>query len=541
MTARRYDAIIIGAGHNGLTCAAYLARAGWSVAVLERRPVIGGACVTEELWPGYRVSTAAYVVSLFNRRIERELRLADYGYRVLRREPSSFTPLPNDRGLLLGPDPQFNAAQIARFSRRDAERYAAYEHLLTRVAECLEPALEEPPPDVFPGVRSVRRKPLRQRLSDARRTLSLWRHLRPLGPLFSEASELLLGSARAILERWFESDVLKATLATDAVIGSFQSISAPGSAYVLLHHVMGTAGGARGVWGYVAGGMGSLTQALADAAEDFGAEIHRPFLVEEILCDDARRVRGVRTDDGTIWTAPVVASNADPHVTFRKLLPEGILPEPFRQAIGRIDYSSASMKINLALGELPRFGDWREGDTTPLRGTIHIGSSLDDLEAAYADALTGRPSQRPIIELTIPSTVDPDLAPPGRHVASMFVQYAPYALREGNWDAIKDDFADRCIAEVTRLAPNFADSIIHRQVLSPVDLERVFGLTGGNIFHGAMSLSQLFNLRPAPGWSDHRTPLNGLYLCGSGAHPGGGVMGTPGRNAARAILADGRH
>ncbi|RMG33323.1 MAG: NAD(P)/FAD-dependent oxidoreductase [Planctomycetota bacterium] len=539
MKERRHDAIIVGGGHNGLTCAAYLARAGWSVAVLERRPLVGGACVTEEPWPGYRVSTAAYVVSLFNRAIERDLQLENYGYRVLRRAPSSFTPLPDDRGLLLGPDPRFNREQIARFSRRDAERFPEYEALLARVAERLEPALEVPPPDLFPGVTTVRRKSLGKRLADGRRALGLWRALQPLGPDFGEVSELLLGSARTILDRWFESDILKATLATDAIIGSFQSISAPGSAYVLLHHVMGTAGGSRGVWGYVQGGMGALSRALAGAAEDAGAAIHCDTLVEEILVDE-RGVRGVRSDDGTIWTAPVVASNADPHVTFRRLLPDSALPDTFLRAVDRIDYSSASLKINLALAELPRFHGWPEGDTTPLRGTIHIGPSLDDIEAAYADALLGRPSQHPIIELTIPSTVDPDLAPPGRHVASMFVQYAPYALRDASWDAVREDFADRCIAEVTRLAPNFADAVLHRQVLAPVDLERLFGLTGGNIFHGAMSLHQLFHLRPVPGWSDHRTPIAGLYLCGAGAHPGGGVMGTPGRNAAYAIIADGR-
>jgi phytoene dehydrogenase-like protein len=533
------DAIIIGAGHNGLVCAAYLARAGKKVLVLERRQRVGGAAVTEELAPGYHASTASYLISLLLPEIERDLELAKHGYRVLPRNPSSFTPLADGRYLMLGPDADFNRGEIAKFSARDADAYPRYEALLTRVAECLEPALTEPAADLLPLPSGWRRRGWLDRLRHLQRGRTLYRALAKLGDDLPEAMEILTGAARPILERWFESDVLRGTLATDAVIGTFQPISAPGTGYVLLHHVMGSAGGARGVWGYVEGGMGALSEALARSARAAGAEIRTNAEVTEVLIEDGRAA-GVRLADGSVLRASQVASNATADITFRRLVPDEVLPAKFREAVARIDYSSASLKINLAVTELPVF-TCLPGNAEPgpqHRGTIHINASTVELEQAYDDAKQGRPSSRPIIEMTIPSALDRTLAPPGHHVVNLFVQYAPYRLAEGDWDDIKEEFADRCVAEIARYAPNVPASVLHREVLSPLDLERRFSLTGGNIFHGAMSLHQLFSLRPVPGWSDYRTPLPGLYLCGASTHPGGGVMGACGRNAAKEMLRD---
>jgi len=535
-----HDCIIIGAGHNGLTAAAYLARAGKKVLVLERNAVVGGAAVTGEIAPGYRVSTASYLISLLLPEVERELELARHGYKVLPRSPSSFTPLEDGRSLLMGPDMDLNRREIAGFSARDAEAYPRYEALLSRIADCLEPAMMETPADLLPLPRSWRARGLFDRLRHLGRGHRLYRALGRLGDDLPEAMEILAGAARPILDRWFESDTLKATLATDAIIGTFQPISAPGTAYVLLHHVMGRAGGARGVWGYVEGGMGALTQALARSATAAGAEIRTgcPVVAIEVA---AGRAAGVRLASGEALMARAVASNADAHVTFEKLLAPGHLPAKFREAVARIDYSSASMKINLAVSELPDFSckPGKAGPGPQHVGTIHIGAAtLEELERAYDDAKYGRPSARPVIEMTIPTALDRTLAPPGHHMVCLFVQYAPYRLAAGNWDGLKEAFADRCIAEIGRLAPNFPGSVLHREVLSPLDLERRFGLTGGNIFQGAMGLHQLFSLRPVPGWSDYRTPLPGLYLCGAAAHPGGGVMGAAGRNAARELLRD---
>jgi phytoene dehydrogenase-like protein len=523
--ASRYDAIIVGAGHNGLVTAAYLARAGRRVLALERRHVVGGACVTEEVFPGFKVSTAAYVNSLFRKEIVRDLRLADHGFEVLARDPSSFTPLPDGRSLLMGPDAEVTRKEIARFSHRDAERYPQYEAMLERVADVIEPTLTMAPPDV-----------MRPRLGDLRKLLRLGRAFRRLGPAAGEAVEMLTGAARTVLDRWFESEELKATLATDAIIGAMASPSMPGTAYVLFHHVMGETDGKRGVWGYVRGGMGGLTQALAASARAFGAEVRCEAEVARILVRDGA-VTGVALTGGEEFSAPVVASNADARVTFTRLLERRELPADFMAAVDRISYDSASLKINVALSELPSFAA-RPG-TAPgphHRGTIHIAPDQDYIERAYDEAKYGRPSSRPVLECTIPSVVDPSVAPPGQHLMSMFVQYAPYVLREGTWDAQREAFADRCFDLLNEYAPNFKRSAIARQVLTPLDLERVFGLTGGNIFQGAMTPSQLFSFRPVPGWASYRMPLRGLYLCGAAAHPGGGVMGTPGLNAARAIL-----
>jgi phytoene dehydrogenase-like protein len=536
----KYDCIVIGGGHNGLVCAAYLAKAGRKVCVLERRHVLGGCATTEELWPRYRVSTAAYVISLFQTPIIRELALRQYGLEILPRSPSSFTPLLDGRSLTLGPDAALVEREIAKFSMRDATAYPRYNALLERVAHVLEPALSESAPDPLPMPESWRKIGLAKRLRDGKKLWNMHRALKQLGGDLPEAIELLAGAARPILERWFETEVLRATLATDAIIGAFTSISSPGSAYVLLHHVMGEAGGARGVWGYVRGGMGGLADALAKACRDLGVDVRRESAVHAIHTD-RHGACGVGLFDGTQLEARVVASSVDAHVTFEKLLDPGALPEEFRRAVSRIDYASASAKINLALAEPPRFTCMPGPGVGPHhRGTMHIGPSLDYLDRAYDDAKYGQWSRDPVLEMTMATSVDDTLAPPGKHILSMFVQYAPYKLASGDWDSRKEEFADRCVAEVARYAPNFPKSILHRQVLTQVDLERTFGLTGGNIFQGAVSLHQLFNLRPVPGWSDYRTPIRKLYICGSAAHPGGGVMGACGRNAAREILRDGK-
>jgi phytoene dehydrogenase-like protein len=536
---RKFDCIVIGGGHNGLVAAAYLARAGKSVCVLERRHVLGGCATTEELWPGYKVSVAAYVISLFLPQIIRDLKLKQYGLHILPRNPSSFTPLLDGRYLLLGPDERANTREIEKFSRRDAEAYPRYNAFLERVAKVLEPVLAKSAPDPLPLSKSRRRINVTKRLRDTAKVWELYQAMASLGDDFPDAVDLLTGAARPILERWFEAEILRATLATDAIIGAFAAPSMPGTAYVLLHHVMGEAGGARGVWGYVAGGMGGLAEALERACQDLHVVIRRDAEVRQIVVDRGT-VKGVLLADSSLIEAPVVASTVDAHLTFERFLDPTVLPEEFRQAVGRLDYSSASMKINVALAEPPRFSCLPEPGVGPQHhGTMHIGPTLDYIERAYDDAKYGRPSTEPILEITMASSVDSSIVPPGKHLMSMFVQYAPYRLEAGrHWDDIKESFADRCIALLARYAPNVPQAIEHRQVLSPLDLERTFGLTGGNIMQGAMNFNQLFCFRPVAGWADHRTPVRGLYLCGAASHPGGGVMGACGKNGAEEILRD---
>ena len=537
--AQTYDNLIIGGGHNGLVCAAYLAKAGRKVLVLERREIVGGAAITEEIAPGYRTSTASYVVSLLLPEIERDLRLKDFGYEVLSRNPSSFTPFSDGRHLMLGPDAASNHEQISKFSAADAKAYSRYEALLTRIATLLEPAMMDTPPDLLPLPPQWRRLSWMDRLRNFGRGRSLYKALKKLGEDLPEAIEILTGPATPVLDRWFESPQLKGTLATDAVIGTFAPPSAAGTGYVLLHHVMGMAGGARGVWGYVRGGMGALTQAMARSAMSVGVEIRCNADVAEILVDHGGNANGVRLQSGEIIQARQVASNASAQVTFNKLTDARHLPANFLRAVERIDYSSASVKINLAVSELPAFSCMpdRHGAVGPEhRGTIHINSLPQDIELAYEDARRGLPSEKPIIEMVIPSSVDDSLAPPGHHIVNLFVQYAPYSPASGDWASLREEFADRCIQQINAYAPNFSASVLHRQILAPPDIEQRFGLTGGNIFQGAMPLHQLFSLRPVPGWSDYATPIKGLFLCGAATHPGGGVMGACGRNAAQAML-----
>ncbi|QDT01424.1 phytoene desaturase family protein [Adhaeretor mobilis] len=539
----KYDCLIIGGGHNGLVCAAYLAKAGRKVCVLERRHLLGGCATTEELWPGYKVSTAAYVISLFQTQIIRELALTENGLKILPRTPSSFTPLPDGRSLTLGPDAAMCEREISKFSMRDATAYPRYNELLSRVAAALEPTLSEAAPDPLPMPESWRKIGLGKKLRDGKKLWAMHGALKNLGDAMPEAIELLTAAARPILDRWFESDALKATLATDAIIGAFTSISSPGSAYVLLHHVMGEAGGARGVWGYVEGGMGGLADSLEKVCTQLGVDIRRESPVHAIHTDKSG-VSGLGLIDGSQLEAHVVASSVDANLTFKKMLDPAVLPDDFRAAVNRIDYASASAKVNLALSEPPNFTCLPSTGVMPHHhGTMHVGPTMDYIDHAYDDAKYGRPSVNPVLEITMPTSVDRTIAPEGKHILSMFVQYAPYDLADGpdgptSWDDVKESFADRCVAALAEYAPNVPAAIEHRQVLSPLDLERVYGLTGGNIMQGAMGPHQLYCFRPVAGWADHRTPVPGLYLCGAASHPGGGVMGSCGRNAATEILRD---
>jgi phytoene dehydrogenase-like protein len=522
----KYDAIVVGGGHNGLVTACYLARSGWRVLVLERRYIVGGACVSEEIFPGFKVSTAAYVNSLFRPEIIADLRLHEFGFEAIERNPASFSPFGDGRYLMLGAGLENDVAEIAKFSRRDAESYPKYEAMLERVASVVEPTLTQVPPNL-----------VRPSLGQLLEAGKMGRALQHLGTGMGEAVEVLTGAARPILDRWFESEELKGTIATDAIIGAFMAPSMPGTAYVLFHHVMGETNGKRGVWSYVRGGMGGLTQALAAAATALGVEIRKDATVAKILTRGGR-VTGVALEDGDEFQARRVASGVDCHVTFEKLLDPSELPPEFNAAVARISYSSASCKINVALERLPSFSALPGHEPGPQHfGTVHLCPDQDFIERAYDDAKYGGFSREPVVECTMPSSLDSTVAPAGKHLMSMFTQYAPYRLADGEWtDARRNDYADRCFDIVERYAPGFKDSVIDRQILTPVDLEETFGLTGGSIFQGAMPLHQLFAFRPVPGFASYATPIRGLYLCGAAAHPGGGVMGAAGWNAARVML-----
>jgi len=523
----RYDAIVIGGGHNGLVAACYLARAKRKVLVLERRDVVGGACVTETtIFPGYKVSTAAYVNSLFRPQIIEDLGLRGYGFETLERDPASFSPFLDGRHLFLNGQLNDDQAEIAKFSRSDAASFPRYEAMLQRVASLVEPLLDERPPNVA--------RPAPRDFLDLGK---LGLRLRNVGAALGETVDVMTGAARPLLDRWFESEELKATLATDAIIGAFAAPSMPGTAYVLFHHVMGETNGKKGVWSYVRGGMGGLTQALARAASDLGVEIRTEQEVGRILVRGGSAY-GVALANGDEFVADAVASSVDCRLTFETFLEPGELPPAFLDEIRRIDYSSASAKINVALDALPNFSACPGAVPGPQhRGTIHLCPDQDYIERAYDDAKYGSPSKEPVVECTIPSAVDASVAPPGKHLMSMFCQYAPYALKVGVWDErTKDAFADRCFDIVERYAPGFTNSVAARQVLTPPDLERIFNLTGGNIFQGAMNVNNLYALRPAAGYAGYATPVRNLFLCGAAAHPGGGVMGAAGRNAAREML-----
>jgi phytoene dehydrogenase-like protein len=523
----KYDAIIVGGGHNGLVCAAYLARAGRKVLVLERRELVGGCAVTEEIWPGYRVSTASYLTSLLQERIIRELDLPRFGYQVDAKDPAFFSAFPDGRYLFMWQDRDKTLAEIAKFSKHDAEVFPAYEEHLERLSQVVEGLLLTTPPEFPPNG-----------LGDLIDYLKLAGKLRGLSPReMVGLVKIFTQSAVEFLDEWFESDSIKVTLATDGVIGANGGPRSPGTAYILLHHVMGSVGGHRGLWGFVRGGMGSVSNAISDSARSRGAEIRTNARVEAILARDGR-ASGIVIEGGEEIAAPVVVSNLTPHATFLQLIDAGQLQPEFLDSIRKYRSEGTSCKINLALSGLPNFRAL-PGDNGPQhRATMHICPSMEYVERAWDDAKYGRPSQSPLLELTVPTLYDPSLAPPGKHIMGIFIQYAPYTLRDTHWDELREPFAYRVLDLIEEYAPGFRNLVIEKQVLTPLDLEQRFGLTGGNIFHGEMSLDQMFVMRPVAGCARYRTPIRGLYLCGSGTHPGGGVMGAPGHNAAREILKD---
>ena len=527
-----YDAIIIGAGHNGLVCACYLARAGLRVRMLERRSVIGGAAVTQEFAPGFRNSVAAYTVSLLNPKVIADLRLHAHGLRIVERPFANFLPLADGGSFRLGPDLAATQAELARFSKRDAARLPDYYAMIERVAAVLRDAVLRTPPNVGGG------------LADLARGASLAWRLKSLDmPARRDALELFTRSAGEMLDDWFESEPIKAAFGFDSVVGNFASPYSAGSAYVLLHHAFGEVNGKRGAWGHAIGGMGAISEALATEARAHGVEITTEAAVARVLTRGhgvGSRASGVALADGSEIEARVVIGNLNPKLLYLDLVEPQALDADFRARMQRWKCGSGSFRMNVALAELPDFSCAPGTHAQPHHSSgIIIGPSLAYLDRAYDDARRQGMSAEPIVEVLIPSTLDDSLAPRGSHVASLFCQQFNPVLPDGrSWDERRDEAAERIIDTVTRHAPNFRASILARQVLSPLDLERDFGLVGGDIMHGRLSLDQLFSARPVLGYADYRSPLKGLYLCGAGAHPGGGVTGAPGHNAAREVLKD---
>jgi phytoene dehydrogenase-like protein len=522
---KKYDVIVIGGGHNGLVHAAYLARAGKRVLVLERRYVVGGAAVTEEVFPGFKFSVCSYVVSLLRPEIIRELDLPRHGLEILPLD-GTFTPMQNGDHLWRVNDHAKTRREIARHSKLDAEAYDEYGKAMIEMGRFVKPILGMMPPDP----KSLNIKGLMDLLFLGRRFQRL-----PLEDKYNQI-QLMTMSAVDFLDRWFETDVLKATMSASGIIGTFLGIRSPGTAYVLLHHYMGEIDGAFRSWGFARGGTGAISNAIADAAREAGAEIRTEASIEKIIVKNGQAT-GVILENGDDMYAHVVSSSVDPRLTFMKMIGTEHLPDEFVEDIRRYKFRGSSGKVNLALEGLPDF-TCLPGPGPHLRGAISISPSIEYMERAYDDAKYGKFSTRPYIDMVIPSLTDPSVAPPGKHVVSCFVQYAPYNLKEGTWDERREEFGDTVINTIAEFAPNISELILHRQVLTPLDLERDFGLSEGNIFQGELTLEQLFFLRPAPGWAQYRTPIRNLYMCGSATHPGGGIMGAPGRNAALKLLKD---
>ncbi len=520
-----YDAIVIGGGHNGLVSAAYLARAGKKTLVLERRHVLGGAAVTEEVFPGFRFSVCSYVVSLLRPEIIRELDLPRHGLEILPLD-GTFTPMPNGDHLWRMSDHAKTRREIYRHSPTDAEAYDEYAKAMVEMARFVKPILSMVPPD-----------PFSYDLGGLGRLAGLGQRFQKL-PRSQQHSllQLMTMSAADLLDQWFETDVLKATMSASGIIGTFLGVRSPGTAYVLLHHYMGEIDGAFRSWGFSRGGTGAISLAIAGAAREAGVEIRTEAPVARIKTQGGKTT-GVVLPNGDEIDAPLVLSSVDPRVTFQKLMEPGQLPAEFLEGVSRYKYRGSSGKVNLALEALPDF-KCLPGPGAHLRGAISISPAVEYMERAYDDAKYGDFSRRPYIDMVIPSLTDPSVAPPGKHVLSCFVQYAPYKLREGTWDEKREAFGDAVVDTIAEYAPNLKSIIRHRQVLTPLDLEREWSLSEGNIFQGELSLEQLFFLRPVPGWARYRTPVQGLYLCGSATHPGGGIMGAPGRLAALEVLKD---
>src|ERR1700730_17306743 len=521
----KYDVVISGGGHNGLVNAAYLARAGRRVLVLERRHVLGGAAVTEEVFPGFKYSVCSYVVSLLRPEIIRELDLPRHGLEILPLD-GTFTPMPNGDYLWRVNDHAKTRREIARHSRLDAEAYDEYGKAMIEMAHFVKPIMNMTPPDPA----SLNPKGLLDLLGMGRRFQKL-----SADDKYNQV-QLMTMSAVDFLDQWFETDVLKATMSASGIIGTFLGVRSPGTAYVLLHHYMGEIDGAFRSWGLSRGGTGSISNAIGDAAREAGAEIRTEAPIARIILKNGQ-AKGVVLENGDEIRADIVSSSVDPRLTFMKMIGEENLPADFVDDIKRYKFRGSSGKVNLALDGLPDF-KCMPGPGPHLRGAVSFSPSVEYMERAYDDAKYGRYSRRPYIDMVIPSLTDPSIAPPGKHVMSCFVQYAPYNLKEGNWDEKREEFGDTVIDTIAEHAPNIKDIILHRQVLTPLDLEREFGLSEGNIFQGELTLEQLFFLRPAPGWAQYRSPIRNLYMCGSATHPGGGIMGAPGRNAAMQLLND---
>jgi phytoene dehydrogenase-like protein len=520
---QHYDVIVIGGGHNGLVNAAYLAKAGKKVLVVERRHVLGGAAVTEEIIPGFLFSECSYVVSLLRPEIIRELDLPRHGLEILPLD-GTFSPMPDGNHLWRMNDHAKSIREIRRHSRVDAEAYDEFSKMMTPMCRFVKPMLSMVPPDPTTlNPRDLKQlhflmQRFRELSSDERYTLI----------------QLMTMSSADFLDQWFETDVLKATMSASGIIGTFLGIRSPGTAYVLLHHYMGEIDGAFRSWGFSRGGTGAISNAIAAAAREAGVEIRTKAPVGKILVKEGRAA-GVVLQSGEEITANVISSSVDPHLTFEKFLEPSELPADFLEGVRRYKFRGSSGKVNIALDALPEFKSL-PGDGAHLRGAISISPSMEYMERAYDDAKYGHYSRRPYIDMVIPSLTDPSVAPPGKHVLSCFVQYAPYKLAEGTWDEQREAFGDNVIDTISEYAPNIKNIIVGRQILTPLDLEREFGLTQGNIFQGELSLEQLFFLRPVAGWAYYRTPVDNLYICGSATHPGGGIMGANGRIASQVIL-----
>jgi phytoene dehydrogenase-like protein len=525
MRSGKRDVIVVGGGHNGLACAAYMARAGLDVLVLERRGVLGGAAVTEEPWPGYKISSASYVVSLMPPEIVSELQLKRFGYKVSVLDPDYYVPYEDGSSLTLWGDAQRSAEEIAKFNKRDADAYLEFDRYFARLGRLVRDMLYVIPPNLS--------------LRDITGWIKLAGRFRKWsGRDIADVVRLFTLSAADFLEEWFEDERVKGALATQGIIGAWCGPMSPGSAYVLMHHWIGEVEGHDGAWGWVHGGMGAVSGCIADSARAAGAEIRADAAVSRIVVEN-EKARGVELADGTVLMADRVVSSAHPTTTYLDLVGEVLLPAQVIDDIKRYRTRSGSVKVNLALGELPVPKTWDgpvPGD--PHTGIMAISPSIEYLERAWDDAKYGRISTEPYIEAVFPTVFDSEIAPDGKHIALCFTQFGPFDPKDGGWDAQTDAYGRNVIETLSRHAPNVSDAVEHIEVLTPPEIERRYGLLGGNIFQGEMAPDQLFSLRPIPGYGDYRTPVDGLFLCGSGTHPGGGVMGVPGRNAATVIGKD---